>query len=246
MRLLLILALWLQINSVFAQSLPMPGPGGVAGIGQPISLGTRSISGVTSTCNLTTIANIVAGDLVFVVVQVASNPLRTVASVGDGINTYSVAAAINNGAQFDNEIWYIENALAVGSGATITVTLSGATDNNGCAVEAGRVVGIKSASSLDKIATQSASTASPTVTTAALAQTSEIAIAASYTASAPATFTESAGFTTMVNALAVGNSDGKISTSYRLTSATTAVTYAPTWSAALSTNTAIATFKGGP
>lgn len=222
-----------------------PIPTGTASIGTPVALGTRSISGVTTACNITTTAAIASGDLVIVVVQVASSPLRTVSSVSDGTNTYAQAVGITGAGTYDNEIWYKANATAVGSAATITVSLSAATNNNGCAAEAFRVSGL-TATPFDQSASQSATTASPSVTSGALAQPSELVIGATFITSTGGTpFTEANGYHTLVNALAVGNGNGNISVSYAFPNSTAPVSYSPAWSSgSLLVNTVLATFKG--
>ena len=85
--------------------LMFPGPGAgssaVSPIGTPTSIGsTVSASANSTTCVITTTAAIVAGNLVVVGIQIPSNALRTVSSVSDGTNSYSLAVAINDGSFF--------------------------------------------------------------------------------------------------------------------------------------------------
>lgn len=213
-------------------------------IGTPTSLGSvTSASGNTSSIVITTTAAIAAGNLAVVVIQVPSNTLITVSSVSDGTNSYSLAVAKNDGANFDHEIWYKENASAVASGASITATLSGATTGgNGYGAEAFQVGGIVTSSSLDKTATQNAVTATPSVTTAALSQAIEIAIGASFCDGGTRTYTEASGFTNLFN-LTPGTAL-RVGVGYQIVASTSAITYAPTFSGANGTQTLIATFKG--
>jgi len=215
-------------------------------IGTPTSIGTvTSATGNTASIVITTSANIDATNLVVVFVHIPSDALITVSSVSDGTNTYAKAAAIDNGANFDSEIWYKEGATAVGSGGSITITLSGTTTgNNGYGAEAVKVTGIATTSALDKTATQNASTASPSVTTATLSQADEIAFGTSMQGNGLTTYTEAATFTNLFNV--TPGAINRAGDGYKIVAATTAVTYAPTFSASRSTQTVLATFKAAP
>lgn len=231
-----------------AQAIPFPGPGGVAGpivIGTPTSIGTVvSSNGNPATETITTTAAIVSGNLVVVAFTTASNPLRTITGVSDGTNTYVKAFAINDaGPFFDLEVWYKENAAAVSSSASLTATLSGtAAGSNGFGGAAFQVSGIIASSSIDKTATQAAVTASPTATTAALAQANELVVGASYTADSTRTFTEASGYTNLFNF--IGGTTSRIGVGYKIVAATTAVTYNPTLSGSGTNQLGVATFKG--
>lgn len=236
---------WLAPAS--AQIGPLPGLNpfpfpitGAVGIVPPASLGTATSTGVQSSNQVTTVANILLNDLVVVVVQInSSGALPTVSGVSDGINTYTKATSIAS-ASVDTEIWYKAGASPVAAGATITATWSGANTGAGAghAILAARVGGVVTVSPLDKVATQQTTTASPTVTTAALAQANEIAIAMSF--SQDTTYTQASGFSAINNANSSGN---LLQFAYEIVNSTAAVTFAPTWSISSSTNTLIATFK---
>jgi hypothetical protein len=217
-------------------------------IGTPVSLGTQTTSGGsfnTNTITLTTSAAIVAADLVVVDIQIANTSVLTVSSVSDGTNTYSKAVAQDNAGTDNHEIWYVANAAAKATSSTITVTMSGSGDSsNGATIEAFRVTGITATTPLDQTQKQSATTASPTVTTGTLSQAVEIAFGASWRGNGTPTYTEASGFSNLVNALTVGNGNGKASVAYQIVAATTALTYAPTWSTSGRCQTLIATFKG--
>lgn len=210
-------------------------------IGAPSSIGSvTSAAANTSTIVITTTAAIVVGNLVVVAIQVPSNTLITVSSVSDGTNSYSLAVAKNDSANYDLEIWYKANAAAVSSGASLTATLSGATTgSNGYGAEAVQVAGIYPVTPLDQIASQNSTTASPTVTTSALAAPNEIAIGASFQNGGTRTYTEDAGFTNLFN-LAPGNTL-RAGVGYKLV--TSAPTYAPTFSGSNGNQTVVATFK---
>lgn len=211
-------------------------------IGTPVTLGSAVTTGNPSTLTLTTAANIVTGDLVVVATGCRSNAQRSVASVSDGTNTYTQAGTINDGANvFD--IWYKENATAVLAGGTITATLNAAITGggNGGVVQAYRVTGIAASSSLDKVATQAATTSTPSVASGTLTQASELAVGAASQWAATPTYTESSGFTAVNSA----TSASLLSTdmSYQIVAATTTVTFAPSWSGSGQCLTLIATFK---
>ena len=144
--------------------IPFPGPGGIStgAIGTPEAIGdTENTSSNTSSCAITTTADIKGGDLVVVGVEIPSALLVTATGGTDGTNSYSVAVEVDDGANYYAALLYTANAAAVSSGSTITVTFSGATTgSNGYGCQAIRVVGIPS-SPLDKTASQSATTASP-------------------------------------------------------------------------------------
>lgn len=217
----------------------------IVGPGVPTSIGTVNTAGNTSSIVITTTAAILAGNLVVVAVQIPSNALRTVSSVSDGTNTYSLAKSLNDGANYAVELWYCANAAAVNPGASLTITLSGATTgSNGYAAQAFQVNGVALVSPLDVTSSQNATTASPTTTTATLAQSVEIAFGVSYRVVGTNTYTEASGFTNLDTTTTIGGSAGRAALAYRITAATTAVTYAPTWSGSAVTLTILATFKG--
>ncbi len=258
---LLLISAWLSLAPVLAGtiSIPFPGPGGVSGAAVPIGTPTlvgkfTSAAGTNVSTCVTPITNaIVAGDLVVNAVQIPSGTLRTVSSMSDGTNTYTLGVAIDDGANFRLEIWYKENATAVASG-NITATLSGTTSgSNGIACEAAQVSGVLTSSSLDKTATQSANTLTPTVTTATLSTANQIGFGVSYTSvTIGGTYTQATGFTSITSPATInitgidGSARGNVGWGYRIqTASTTAMTFAPIWVGASSTTeTAIATFKG--
>lgn len=226
-----------------AQVGPLPGGGPLpfaSTLQPPVSLGTSTSTGVQSSNQVTTTTGILSGDLVVVVVQINSNAaLPTVASVSDGTNSYTKATSIAS-ATVDEEIWYVSGAAAVGSGATLRATWSGSNSGAGAAhaILAARVAGVVPTSALDKVATQQTTTASPSVTTAALAQASEIAFAVAF--SSDSTYTQAAGFTAISNTSQSGNLN---QFAYMQVNSTAAITFAPSWASSTSTNTLIATFK---
>ncbi len=213
-------------------------------IGAPSSLGsTISAAGNTDTCVITTTAAIQSGNLVVVFVQIPSNVFRTVSSVSDGVNSYSLAVAQNDSVNFDAEIWYKENAAAVATSATLTVTFSGSTTgSNGYGCEAAQVSGILPSGSLDKTNSNNTTTATPSVTTAALSQSNEIAFGMAFSNGGTRTYTEAVNFTNLFNLLA--GAATRTGSGYQKVSTASAITYSPVFSGSSQTQTVIATFKG--
>ena len=233
-----------------AQAIPFPGPGGVAGaaivIGTPVALGTPVFTGGTpSSVSMVTTQNIVSGDLVVIGTAVRSNILRTYTGCTDGTNTYTQAAGANGGDASDTmNIWYKENAAAVSSGATITCTLNAAVTgaSNGAFLFANRVTGILTSSSLDQTATNNTTAPTATVTSGTLSQSNEIAFGITGTWGASATVSaEGASYT---NSGFINGVAGGLNLAYRIVAATTAQTYAPTWTGTSTVSTSIATYKG--
>lgn len=242
--------LWLTLACpLLAQSIPFPGPGNrpvSVPIGNPVALGTPVFTGGTpSSVAMVTTQNIVSGDLVVIGTAVRSNILRTYTGCTDGTNTYVNATGAAGGDASDTmNIWYKENAAAVSSGATITCTFNAAVTgaSNGAFLFANRVIGIITASSLDQTATNNSTAPTATVTSGTLAQSNEIAFGISGTWGTSATVSaEGASYT---NSGFINGTAGGLNLAYRIVAATTAQTYAPTWTGVAVTSTSIATFKG--
>jgi len=214
-------------------------------IGVPASIATTAIWSTAQTVRtLTTTSNIVSGDLVIVAVSYYTGTGASVSTVSDGTNSYSlgVSARGASGTPAAVELWYKSNASAVGSGATITLTFTSGTAGGNLA--AARVTGINTSSPLDKTATDVTTTSTPTVTTAALTQTNEIAfgIQGGYNQT---TYTVASGFTNIMSS----NNTGQVvlGLDYKVVASTSAITYQPTSSGGggpASMGAAVATFKG--
>lgn len=208
-------------------------PGGPAAI-VPVLLGSNFTN--SSNTVAITAGAIIAGDLVVVGICINAG-VATVSSVSDGTNTYvkAVSATTTNGS---GEIWYKENAAAVAS-PTITVTIS--TSSLAITAVAARYPDGGLTSTLDKTASNnSVSSNGLSCTTATLAQVQEIVFASANTGVTGGTITTSAGFTT----LGVNNSGTcRVMLDYQLVTATTAITYSPTWSTASKAVILQATFK---
>lgn len=192
-------------------------------IGTPTTLGSNNTGTSAASLTITTTGAIVAGNLVVVAIYViGTNP--TVTSVSDGTNSYTRANNSLSGTG-TGELWYKENASAVGSSASLTVNFGGTITTS--TIAAAQVSGIASSSSYDSAAAAAATGTSttPSATTGTLAQAEEIVFGV-VTVGSTSTLTESAGFTNLYslsNGAAV-----KLGLGYDIVAATTAVTYHPT------------------
>lgn len=237
-------------------SIPFPGPGGGAGtipIGTPVSIGSNEQSTISS-LTMTTSGAIPAGSLALVFIEINKSTAISVSSVSDGTNSYTLARTstwdVNTFVTY--EIWYKANASAVGSGATITATLS-ATAGNTNLIAAAYVTGVLTSSPLDKVnsGTTGCSGLSPNSgSTGTLTIANEIVFGGTGGYVSPVTAAvisvESSGFTQLHNV--VGSSTRFLNhTAYRIVNATTAQTYNPTVGGSATAScfgTVIASFKG--
>ncbi len=205
-------------------------------VGTPVNIGSTSGAGTT----VTTSAGILAGDLVVILTSGWNAPAVT--SISDGTNSYTKAVAdTTNG--FRVEIWYKENAAAVSSGATVTITYGSAPTNS--LVHVMRVPTAKLSGALDQTAHTGGTASTNTVTTGALAQTNEVAFGIVTRNNNNSITTESAGFTNIDKQN--GAAGLCMNMAYKLINGSlSAVTYAPTTSGSAgdSYGIATATFKG--
>lgn len=245
------LAALLFASQAAAQGLPFPGPGMPAKpvIATPTSLGSTVLSAsARSSATHTTTAAIPAGSLAFVAVFAPFGSAKTISSISDGTNSYSSAVtnAYDGSTQLVAAIYYKENASAVSSSATITVTFSGNTLAQPTVITAGYTTGIITSSSLDKTnsGTTSAGTAYASGSTGTLTQANEIAIGFIGEYNASVTITEGSGFSTLNNPRQGSGSNFNANLAYQIVSATTALNYQPSTSANTYGKVLIATFKG--
>lgn len=202
-----------------------------ATIGTPTSIGAVN-GGTNNTSSITipTSANIVAGNLVVAFFQVASGV--TVSSVSDGTNSYSHANSCNESSggagNPDTEIWYVSNASAAPSGASLTATLSGtSTGSNGYLGQAFQVSGIAASGALDKTPTcVTTNSTTPSISTGTLSQANEIGFGTSTTFYNSNAYTEASGFTNLFNNHGTYFYTG---IGYKIVAATSSVSYSPTW-----------------
>lgn len=220
-------------------------------IGTPTSIGVGSFTGTVSGSSLTmtTSAAITAGNLVVLVVAMGSNSTPTVSSISDGTNSYTKAFGITGGASTAIlEIWYKANASAVGSGATVTVTLSGAMSGSseGWVVQGYQVSGIDLTSPLDKTNTVTTNSTTPSTSSGTLTVPNEIIFGASYNNNGARTYTTASGFTSLLTP--IGSFGRSLGIDYKIVASTSTVTYQPTWdnTAAVWLGTGQASFKWTP
>lgn len=225
---------WIYLASAVAQIGPMfPGPGltTVKPIQAPVSFG--SATGGNAVCptsaTFTTSTNIVAGDFLSVFVQYGETVTTT--SVSDGTNNYVLTAhSLGGSSNWLSDVWTVTNAAAVSSGATLTVTWSGA--GSGCwgyTIAGSKISSALTASPVDVniITNVTSFTATPTQATGTLAQTNEVIYGYEIGNGVNGgTYTESTGFTNIFNQVAGRLTSG---VGYVLRPATTSsITYAPT------------------
>lgn len=189
----------------------------------------------------TTSANILNGDLLIVYVGMWTSGGRTVTAVSDGTNNYTKAQSATSSG-YSSEIWYKAGASAVSSGATLSVTFSGAT--SGVMVSAIRVSGILLSSPLDAApAGATGSGTSLSISSGVLAQPKEILVGATTLNSNP-TFTQSAGFTSVGSTLFNAGIATSASFAYQIVQSTSSVSYAPSWSSSQPYAGTLVSFKG--
>jgi hypothetical protein len=205
-------------------------------IGTPQGLGSNNAGPTVTSLAITTTAAINSGDLVVVAIGYNNINGGAVSTVSDGTNSYSKAVGTKNG-NAGNEVWYKENATAVPSGSAITVTMQNST--NRLIIEAARVAGIVTSSSLDKTATGTTSAVS-----GALSQADELVIG-TFGGWNVTAITEDAAFT---NRYSIQQSTSQVweNLAFKIVSATTSITYQPTITGDSTAYVfAVASFKGG-
>lgn len=232
-----------------ATQAPFLVSGGYKSIATPISLGSTVLSAASrSSATHTTTANLPAGALAIVAVFAPFSGTQTITSVSDGTNTYSSAVtnAYDGGTQLVAAIYYKENAVAVSSGATVTVNFSGSTLAQPTVITTAYITGTISSSSLDKTNSGIASpgTAYASGTTGTLTQANEIAIGFIGEYNASVTITEGSGFTTLNNPRQGSAANYNANLAYEIVTSTSALNYQPSTSSSTYGKALIATFKG--
>lgn len=162
--------------SALASYSPTPGTPGT-----PVKIGShQSTSGNQSSLSCTTTANILAGDLVLVIWALADSNGRTATGVSDGTNSYNqISNIVGTNNSFNANVAICPNAQAVASGATVTITLSGATgSNDGYFMSVIRIPGMNAAA-IDQVAApidNTISAANAGISISGLQQTPDLAI----------------------------------------------------------------------
>ena len=191
-----------------------------------------------------TSAAIIAGNLVVVAVCVAGNN-RTATAVSDGTNTYTEGPHLIAGgsAQPDVSLWYKLNALAVASGANITLTISGgAPIVNICAAQVSGVTAFDS-TGVGASNPTAGNSQSPSVTAGTLSLANEILFGVSGSSQYQATYTEASNFTNLCAPSFTGHA-GSVSLGYKIVSSNSPITFAPSLSASGNWVALIAPFEG--
>src|SRR5215472_1141512 len=209
--------------------------------------GQLAVSG--SSLTTTTTDAITSGNLAIIAIGQNNNSVVTITGVSDGTNTYAQAAHQTNASAAFNDIWYKANAAAVASGATITVTYSGANGGGFQHIIAAQASGIATASPFDKTAGANSATTTAPVTIPALTTAPQLDFCYARTSVQGAGSTISIpdpGWTNLYNALQTGSQNQLISLDWRAVTNPVSVGYNPTVSAAPSINiNACATFIHG-
>lgn len=157
-------------DTAAASSSGSSGPGLVQKLG--------SASGVASTLSITVGADTTAGNMVSIAGRGASGDVITAVTDTRG-NTWSVDAATSSGkAEASLASAIVAAGKRILSGDTITVTFSGANDNQACAAEYRGVAVAGGAAVVDQSATAHSATASVTVATTSNSAASGLVISA--------------------------------------------------------------------
>jgi hypothetical protein len=248
-RCLPVIVFFLFCNAAYGQLLsPIVnfGKRGITPIGSPQSLGATSTGSTTGTSYSSAYTNNVrSGDLLIACswVGAASGSIGTT-GISDGVNNFTPIVGDGYLTAVNVSLWYKAAASAVSSGSNLTASYTAT--NNAAMLLAFRVSGIIT-SPLDQFSFSNASsTTTVSTSTGTLAKANEfIAGCSSSSNNIGTTYSGASGFTG-VNSVGQGVGNGVISSlDGKIISATTSVTYSPTWSISQSTVAAlVASFKG--
>jgi len=204
---------------------------------------TFTQSGVVSKSGSSTIqftvpaAGIPAGTFVSVA-WFNSNSARTLNSVSDTKgNVYSLGTELSFSGNKIGLAFCASTLHPIDPGEIITLTFSGS--SNFLLASVGYATGIVTVSPSDKTAVGGGGSSSPSATTIAIAQASELVIGAVYN-DALRTVTEAAGYTTAGD---VTLNVYRLHTAYKFVSAIAAQTYAPTLSSNATWGEVLVTYK---
>lgn len=209
----------------------------------PTSLGhTTTNSAGRSSATLTTTAAIRAGNLVVIGVHISSANNVGVSSISDGTNTYTLAGSeFGFGGNTKLSIYYKANAVAVGSGATITVTYTGASGGDTFQIETAQLNGY---SILDQTSQGTGALSSGT-----LASANEVLFgyAVNIVTGGGSGFGYKGGGEFITLSLSAANNqfgnDEASALDYDLASRATSISYNPFWVVPQSRGNALATFR---
>lgn len=207
--------------------------GVLAAIGTPTPITSTTLSSTASGSSITTTVDAPVGSLIIVAIL---SPQSTVTNVTDSAgNSYSKAIASTTTTGYStSSIWYCNNSsIDLPSGGTITVTLSSGNYYAVAAKTSGAIGG------LDLTNTTLVNSTSLSLSTGTLNQSTEVVFGMISNFEGSTSFVESANFTTLVTAYDQAN---LLDLAYDVVSATTSVTYAPSWTGTVHVSGVIASF----
>lgn len=216
----------------FAGSSGPPPP-----IGPPTKLFSAAFVNVVSGLPSTgTSVDAPAGSLIVVALlnQVQNQGVSSLVDSAGNTYTQAESSALSL-SYYSTSIWYCSNTLNdLPSGGTFTPTTTG-----GATVFIQAVAVSGANGGLDQTATENVTGTGFSLSTGALASASEIAFGAWNPSNLFGTYTEGAGFTTIIA------DNGFIVFSYDIVSTNTAITWAPSWTSSVAASPVLATFKAG-
>lgn len=216
------------------------GVGGAPGQG-------KIVINYTSKLFMTTTSTAPTGSTVVVGISLNTNNGLTVASVNDGTNTYTKIDSTGViGSLSEISLWYATLAAPLSSGAKITATLSGAYSGSGnaCVMDAAYMTGL-AATPLDKFAhVSSSSGTSLSVSTGILSQATELIIGfgGDISGLGSTVYNGASGFNNVNKGSAA--SSGVSALDWKIVSATSSISFNPSWGSAIRMGGVVATFKG--
>lgn len=209
------------------------------------SIGTANNNNVAVTSQaITTTAPCAAGSLV-VVTGSFGNTTRTLSSVTDSAsNTYTVLAEMPSNTSFISGFAYAVLSSTLPSGGSVTLNWSATSGANGVSSVAACITGNVPTSPLDAsnhTANGNAGTSASTVSTGVLAQAPEAIIGFVAANAGSQTFTCGGAFA--VGAQYVGSAGQNIAICAQKVTATTSVSFTPSWTVAGAYTTDVISFK---
>lgn len=217
-------------------------------IGTPLSLGTKRTGAVTSQ-TITTVNSSPSGALITVFASIQSGGVPYIGCTDSAGNTYTAAGSVQNfGSAGQVQIFVCENAAALASSGTITVTWTNAVKG---VIGACSTTGIATSSSQDQYTSPVIAVPPPdpttitTNTTGTLAQADEVAFNVTCPWDRVSGWTPGSGFTALLNS--GGDADTELYVDYKITAATTALNSSPSWTninTPMRVGTTLITFKG--
>lgn len=209
--------------SATQQPLLVGGTTAAAAIGTPVLIAQSVTAGFSNSASASTSVTAQAGDLVVVIAGPFDSAAPVTSIVDAAANTYVQAQTVRGTNNIGFEVWYAKNITTFLAGSTFTVNTTGSTGNIKFCVM--RIPGASLTVPSDVVApTTTTPSATPTLTTAVLAASTEVVFAAIGTITQTVS-AEGAGFTSLF-ASATGSLI--LNCAYQRVLTNAAVTYAPT------------------